>query len=45
MKLISVLGSADKTDVNPSNNKIFNVLNISDVPSSVLATEGETAGI
>lgn len=45
MKVVSVLGSADKRELNQSNKKIFNVLNISDVPSSVLAPEGETAGI
>lgn len=39
MKVVSVLGSADKREVNPSNNKILNVLSIFNVQSSVLASE------
>lgn len=44
MKAIAQLGSADKREVNPSSNKLFHILNISYVQSSVLATEWDTAG-
>lgn len=45
MKIVPVLGSVDKRDVNRSSNEIFDILNVSYVPSSVLATEGDIAGI
>lgn len=45
IKVVSELGSADRREVNPSSNKIFNILYISFMQSSVVATEGDTARI
>lgn len=44
MQVVSELHSADKREVNPSGNKIFHILCISYVQSSVVAAEGDTAG-
>lgn len=43
-KVVSELHSADKREVNPSSTKIFHILYISYVQSSVVAAEGDTAG-
>lgn len=45
MKNVSELGSADKREANPTSNKIFNILNIFDVQSSVLGPEEDRAGM
>lgn len=44
MKVVSELGSADKWEENPTSNKLFNILSVFYVPSSVLGTEGIRQG-
>lgn len=44
MKVVSELGSADKWEEKPTSNKIFNILNVFYVPSSVRGTEGIQQG-